>query len=99
MPYSVTQWAGRLTGALQSIGKTIVYGAVFHPVDEFQLWNVGISGIMSGSDGSAVIIPSVAYAFAQNVDLLFNGLLYLGKDGSEFSGDRAGGFLRVRFYF
>ncbi len=98
-PYSLTQWTGRLTGSLQSIGKTIIYGAIFHPVDEFQLWNVGLSGIVSGSDGSAVLIPSIAYAFAQNVDLLFNGLLYLGKDGSEFSGERAGGFLRVRFYF
>ncbi|MFK7849242.1 MAG: hypothetical protein AB8G77_28395 [Rhodothermales bacterium] len=98
-PYTPSLWAGRLTGVLRSMSKVVVYGAVFHPVDQFQLWNVGLSGLVSAADGSAVIIPSVSYAFAQDVDLLFNALVYAGEDGSEYAGRRFGAFIRARVYF
>lgn len=98
-PYSLSQWAGRLIGVLRSMSKSIVYGTVVHPVDEFQLWNVGMSSLVSASDGSLVLIPSVAYAFAENVDLLFNALIYAGNDGTEYAGRRFGAFIRARVYF
>jgi hypothetical protein len=98
-PYSPVLWAGRLTGTLRSMSKLIVYAAAAHPVDEYQLWNVGLSGIVSAADGSAVLIPTLAYAFAQDVDLLFNGLIYVGPEDAEYAGGRYGGFLRGRVYF
>ncbi len=98
-PYSLSQWAGRLTGVLRTMSKVVVYGAINHPVDDLQLLNVGMSAIVSAADGSAVLIPSVSYSFAENVDLLFNCLIYMGDDGSEFAGNRLGGFLRGRVYF
>ncbi len=97
-PYSPVRWAGRITGGLRSMSRLLFFSSVVHPVDEFQLWNIGLSSLAS-VDGSAVLIPSVAYAFAQDVDLLFNGLVYIGPDGTEFSGKRAGAFIRARVYF
>lgn len=97
-PYDLAQWAGRLTGTLRSMSRLVFFGSLMHPVDEFQLWNVGLSSLVS-LDGSAVLISSVSYAFAQDVDLLFNGLVYMGKDGTEYAGNRFGGFIRARVYF
>jgi hypothetical protein len=64
-----------------------------------QLWTVGGSVLANAGDGSMVLIPSLSHAFAENVDFLFNGLLFLGGDGSEYGLDRHGGFLRLRVYF
>lgn len=98
-PYSPALWVGRFTGVLRSMSKVVVYGSVSHPVDQFELWNVGLSSLVSAADGSAVLIPSVSYAFAQDVDLLFNALVYLGADGTEFSTGGVGAFIRARVYF
>ncbi len=97
-PYSAGEWAGSLSGVLRTLNEWTFYGAVLHPVDDYQLWNVGLSALVSG-DGSAILIPSVAYAFAENVDLLFNGLVYAGEDGKAYGGKRAGAFIRARVYF
>ena len=96
-PYDIDRWFGRFFGGARSLGKVMVYG---HASRLFgQLWTLGMSGLANVGDGSMVLIPSVAYAFAQDVDILFNALLYLGPDGTEFGADRYGGFLRVRVYF
>lgn len=97
-PYSAGQWAGSLSGVLRTLNEWTFYGAISHPIDQYQLWNVGLATLVSG-DGSAVLVPSVAYAFAENVDLLFNGLVYAGRDGKAFGGERLGAFLRARVYF
>lgn len=98
-PYSPSLWVGRITGALRSMSKVVVYGSISQPVDQFELWNVGLSSLISAADGSAVLIPSVSYAFAQDVDLLFNALVYLGQEGTEFSTGGLGAFIRARVYF
>ena len=96
-PYPINLWLGRFFGLQRTLGKGTLVGRVSRPVG--QLWTLGLSGLANVGDGSLVLIPSVAYAFAQDVDLLFNGLVYAGPDGTEFGLDRLGGFLRVRVYF
>lgn len=97
-PYTAGQWAGSLSGVLRTINEWTFYGAVSHPIDQYQLWNAGLAALVSG-DGSAVLVPSLAYAFAENVDLLLNGLVYAGEDGKAFGGERLGAFIRARVYF
>jgi hypothetical protein len=96
-PYPIDLWFGRTFGATRSLGKVVVFGMVSRPLG--QLWTLGMSALGNPGDGSAVLIPSVAYAFAENVDLLFNGVVYLGAEGAEFGADTYGGFLRGRVYF
>lgn len=98
-PYSAPLWVARLFGDVRSLGRVMVYTSASSPVGALQLWNVGLSGLVNAGDPSAVLIPSVSYAFGQNVDLLFNALIYVGREGAEFGGRRFGGFLRGRVYF
>jgi len=81
-PYPVESWLGRVFGGRRSLGEFVLYGLVSRPVHA--LWTVGVAGLRNLGDQSMVLIPSVAYSFAQNVDLLFNGLVALGRDGTEY---------------
>ena len=96
-PYAKERWLGILSGHRRTLGKGTVAGMVSRPVH--QLWNVGASALANVGDGSMALIPSLSYAFAENVDFLFNGLLFVGGEGSEYGSGRHGGFLRVRVYF
>jgi len=96
-PYTTTSWLGRLSGNRKTLGKGILVGNVTRPFG--QLWTLGMSAIGNVGDKSSVLIPSIAYSFAENVDLMFNGQLYLGEDGTEFGAGNYGGFVRGRVYF
>ena len=96
-PYPLESWLGRFFGLRRTLGKTTLVGLASRPFG--QLWTLGLTGLANAGDGSVVFIPSVAFSFAENVDLLFNGLIYLGHDDAEFGANRVGGFLRGRVYF
>jgi len=96
-PYPITAWLGRFFEGQRSLGKLMVFAHANKLVG--QLWTIGLSSLTNAGDGSFVLIPSVSYAFAQDVDILFNGLIYVGPDGTEFGMHRQGGFLRIRVYF
>lgn len=96
-PYSAQAWLEKLSGTRRTLGNTTVVGMVRRSVG--QLWTLGMVSLINPGDGSAVVIPSIAYSFAENVDLLFNGLLNLGGPGDEYGLDQIGGFLRGRIYF
>ncbi len=96
-PYEKEQWLGLISGHQRTLGKGTVAGMVSRPVR--QLWTLGGTVLANVGDGSVALVPSVAYSFAENVDFLCNGLLFVGEDGSEYGAGRQGGFLRVRVYF
>lgn len=96
-PYSIAEWLSRISGTRRTLGKTIAMANVTRPFG--QLWSLGFSAVGNPGDQSTVLIPSVAYSFAENVDLLLNGLIYLGADGTEFGANNYGGFVRGRVYF
>ena len=64
-----------------------------------QLWTIGCNALANTGDRSFVVIPVATWAFAQDVDLIFNGVVPAGGEGTEFGGGQAGGFLRARVYF
>ncbi len=96
-PYPIGLWLGRTFGDRRSLGKGMVFGTLRRQYG--QLWNLGLSGLTNAGDGSLVLIPTVAYSFAQDVDLLFNGLISIGGDDTEYGTAGHGGFLRARVYF
>jgi hypothetical protein len=96
-PYSIDSWLHRLTGTRRTLGKGILVGNVTRPFG--QLWSLGFSTLGNVGDRSGVFIPTVSYSFAENVDLLFNGLVYFGGNGTEFGTGDLGGFIRGRVYF
>jgi hypothetical protein len=95
-PYPLTSWLGRLTGARRTLGRGMVFGMLSHSGER---WTPGLAGVGNTGDRSVVLIPNLAYGFAQDVDFIFNAYLPLGPDGSEFGTSGGGGFLRLRVYF
>jgi hypothetical protein len=96
-PYSATSWLHRLAGTRRTLGKCTLVGNVTRPFG--QLWSLGFSALSNVGDASGVLIPTASYSFAENVDLLFNGLVYFGGRSTEFGAGDLGGFLRGRVYF
>lgn len=96
-PYSAQAWLERLSGERRTLGRTTIFGMISRPIGD--LWTFGISSIANPGDGSFLMIPSIAYSFAENIDLLFNAVWYVGEAGEEYGFDQTGGFLRGRLYF
>jgi len=96
-PYPLTSWLARLTGARRTLGKGMLFATLSHPA--WQLWTFGLSGLANTGDRSVVILPTVLYSFAQNVDLTLYGYLSGGAEGTEFGSQGQGGFIRARVYF
>ncbi len=96
-PYEIGSKLARATGLMKTLGKTTLYGSVTRPTGD--LWNLGLSSIVNTGDQSAALIPIITYAFAQDVDLMFNGLVCIGREGAEYGADIYGGFIRGRVYF
>ncbi len=96
-PYSLTTWLSRLTGTRRTLGKGMLFATLSHPA--WQLWTFSVSGLANTGDRSLVLIPTVLYSFAQNVDLTLYGYLSAGDEGTEFGSQGQGGFIRARVYF
>ncbi len=96
-PYDFRDWSERLAGVTRTMGRWNVYAMATREVG--QLWRVGLSMIGNPGDRSGVLIPLISYEFAQDVEILFNALLFGGSDESEYGMDRQGAFLRARVYF
>jgi hypothetical protein len=96
-PYAKEEWLGILSGHRRTLGRGTVAAMVSRPVR--QLWSLGASALANLGDGSFALIPSVSHSFAENVDFLFNGILFSGSEGTEYGSARHGGFLRLKVYF
>jgi hypothetical protein len=71
--------------------------AANRPVRE--VWRLGLGALVAPGDGSAALVPSVSWDFAENVELIANGLVSIGADGAEYGRGGVGGFVRGRVYF
>jgi hypothetical protein len=96
-PYPAAAWLARLAGERRSLGRFVAYVAADRPVSE--VWRLGLGALVNPGDGSAALVPSVSWEFAENVELIANGLVSIGADGTEYGRGGVGGFVRARVYF
>jgi len=96
-PYPLGAWLARLAGERRSLGRLVAYASVSRPVRE--VWRLGLGALVNPGDGSAALVPSAAWEFAENVELTANGLVSIGADGTEYGHGGVGGFVRARVYF
>ena len=96
-PYAAAAWLGRLAGERRSLGRLVLFGSASRQYGD--LWRLGVAALVNPGDGSAVMIPSVSYEFAENVELSAEGVVSTGRDGTEYGSGTAGGFVRARVYF
>jgi hypothetical protein len=96
-PNPAAAWLARLAGERRSLGRFVAYVAANRPVRE--VWRLGFGALVNPGDGSAALVPSVSWEFAENVELIANGLVSIGADGTEYGRGGVGGFVRGRVYF
>lgn len=96
-PYPTAAWLARLSGERRSLGRFVAYAAASRPVRE--IWRLGLGALVNPGDGSAALVPSVSWEFAENVGLTANGLISIGADGTEYGRGGVGGFVRAKVYF
>jgi len=96
-PYPAAAWLARLAGERRSLGRFVAYVAASRPVRE--VWHLGLGALVNPGDGSTALVPSVSWEFAENVELIANGLVSIGADGTEYGHGGVGGFVRGRVYF
>ena len=86
------------TGETKTISRDQVYGFVRHQIND--LLSIGGSIIVSVSDRSTAIVPTIDYSLFENVDLMLITNFYTGEEGTAFSSSLGnGGFVRARVYF
>ncbi|MCK4234235.1 hypothetical protein KAX75_07380 [candidate division WOR-3 bacterium] len=96
--YDLNDWMRLFTGEAKTISRDQVYSFVRYPVND--LLSIGSSFIVSISDKSTAIVPSIEYSLFENIDLTVLLNFYTGEEGTAFSSSLGnGGFLRACVYF
>ncbi|KPJ60186.1 MAG: hypothetical protein AMJ46_07635 [Latescibacteria bacterium DG_63] len=95
--YTVQEWLELLFGGRKSLARNYLFLYTSYPLTE--LIDLSAYGVGNLDDRSLVLIPSLSYNIAENVDLLFNLNLFSGDEASEFGSADHLGFLRVTAYF
>jgi len=96
--YTLTDWMRMFANEQKTITRDQVYLLAQHPVGDFIY--TGLSGIVSLSDGSMALVPTLDYSFAQNMELTAYLSLNFGDDNAMFSPETGhGGLIRARIYF
>nr|KXH77626.1 MAG: hypothetical protein AM324_03420 [Candidatus Thorarchaeota archaeon SMTZ1-83] len=96
--YDLNDWMRFFTGEARTISRDQLYAFAQYPATDLIV--VGSSVVVSGSDRSTVIVPTVQYNPFENIDFTLMLNLYLGDEGKVYSSRLGnGGFLRCRMYF
>jgi hypothetical protein len=96
--YDLNDWMRFFVGENKTLPCDQVYGLINYPLTD--LLNIGASTIIAVSEWSAAIVPMLQYSLFQNVELTLMGNIYIGEEGTTYSGALGnGGFLRATIYF
>jgi hypothetical protein len=96
-PYALEDWLAVALGDRRTMGRGLLFASVTRPTGD--LMALGLAGLANLGDGSAVILPSVSYSFAENVDIFVQLVATVGPDGTEFGTRGHAGLIRGRVYF
>jgi hypothetical protein len=96
--YDLNDWMRFFAGESRTISRDQLYAFAQYPASDLIL--VGSSVVVSGSDRSVAVVPTIQYNLFENIDLTLMLNLYLGDEGKVYSSRMGnGGFLRCRAYF
>ena len=96
--YDLNDWMRLMASEQKSIARDQIYTSMRHPVTD--LLGVGLSTLISISDGSFVLIPTLEYSLSDNVDIFAYLNINFGKEGTNFANNMgSGGIVRARIYF
>lgn len=95
--YSLNNWMWYFDATLKSLSKNQAMILFQYPASDFI--TTGVMTISSLSDKSIAIVPMIQWSIFEDVELVFYGNLYAGKEGRTFSSNLGnGGLVRLRAY-
>ena len=86
-----------LSAKMLSLAKYNIFYQASFPFTP--LLSGGISGMINPSDGSSYLGPSLTYSLGNNMELMANGQLFMGKKGSEYGDYGKFIFARIKWAF
>jgi hypothetical protein len=96
--YDLNDWLRFVTGETRSLSQDQAYNFWSYPITE--LMTIGNAFIVSITDGSVAIIPSLEYSVFENIDFALFLNFYTGKEGTAYSYRLgSGGFARLQIFF
>jgi hypothetical protein len=96
--YTFNDWMRFFSLEQKVICRDQIYLFAQQPITDFV--QIGLSGIMSLSDNSLALIPTLNWSLSDNVVLLTYLNLYFGDEGTTYSRDLGNGILiRMTAYF
>jgi hypothetical protein len=96
--YNLNDWMRLYSSEQKAISRDQLYCLIEHPVTDFMA--LELSTIISISDNSIALVPTVNYSFAENVEITGYINFNLGKKGTAYGENTgSGALLRARVYF
>ena len=96
--YDLNDWLRFFYQEQRSLTQNQAYWFVQYPA--FDLLKIGGSALVSLSDGSIALVPTVLYSLYENVELTLIGNINVGKDGKAYGSSQGHSLLlRSRVYF
>jgi hypothetical protein len=82
-----------------SYGKVELFGQASYPVSP--VFNMGLAAMLNPADLSAYLSPNCTFSLADNLDLMLNTQLLLGKPGTEYAANTNiyAAFARMKWSF
>lgn len=98
MKYDINDWMRMYSQEQKAISRDQLYVFIQHPASDFI--SLGLSSIVSLSDGSFALVPTMNYSLTENTELTAYFNINFGQEGKVFGKNAgSGGLIRVRVYF
>jgi hypothetical protein len=86
-----------ISAKMLSLGRYNLFGQVSYPFTP--LFNASFSSIVNPCDGSFYMGPTLIYSLGNNLELMANGQLFFGREGTEYGDFGQAVYGRVRWSF
>lgn len=90
-------FAPDISAKMLSLGRYNLFGQVSYPFTP--LFNTSFSSILNPGDGSFYTGPTLTYSLGNNLELMVNGQLFFGRDGTEYGDYGQAVYGRIKWSF
>lgn len=90
-------FAPDISAKMLSLGRYNLFGQVSYPFTP--LFNASFSSIVNPCDGSFYVGPTLTYSLGNNLELMLNGQLFFGRDGTEYGDYGQAVYGRIKWAF
>ncbi|MCK3684182.1 hypothetical protein [Maribellus sp. YY47] len=90
-------FATNISAKMLSFGRYNLFAQTSYPITP--LFSGTIAGMLNPCDGSSYIGPSLTYSIGNNWEVMLNGQLFFGREGTEYGDYGQAVFARIKWSF